>query len=128
MQVPITLTTILCLAALVGSGCYSTVNGTRKFGLPRKDKIEGRYERSIEELYTAATEVLNFNGTIIDQDRINNSLIAKIDRNTVYVKVEAIDPKVSRIIVQCRSSRTLSNIALASELEKQIALQLVQFK
>ena len=128
MKVPFALTAILLLTAFAGSGCFKTVDGKRKIGVPRKDKIEGRYQRTVDELYTAATKVLQFNGSIIEQDRINNSLIAKVDRTKVYVKVEALEPNVSRVIVQCRSNRTRSNIAMASELEKQIALQLVEFK
>ncbi len=125
MKVSLITSILLCLAALGLSGCYSTVDGGRKTGLPwMKDTIEGRYQRPVEELYRAALEVLRFNGTIVSENRVNKSLTAKVDTSTVCVQVEAVGPKVSRILVQSRTKFSRPNIDLSSELEKQIALRL----
>ena len=116
---------MLCLMGFSLSGCYTTVDGGKKAGVPwMKDTIEGRYERSVEELYDAALEVLSFNGTLVSENRVNNSLIAKVDTNTVYVQVEPVGPSISRILVQSRSRYGRPDVDLASELEKQVALQL----
>ncbi len=116
---------VLGLCGLILSGCYTTVDGGRKAGVPwMKDTIEGRYERSVEDLYSAALEVLSFNGTLVSENRINNSMVAKVDTTTVYLQVEAVGPTISRVLVQSRTRIGQPDVDLSSELEKQIALQL----
>lgn len=116
---------MLGLCGLILSGCYTTVDGGRKAGVPwMKDTIEGRYERSVEDLYSAALEVLSFNGTLVSENRINNSMVAKVDTTTVYVQVEPVGPTISRVLVQSRTRFGQPDVDLSSEVEKQIALQL----
>lgn len=125
MKLASIISILLCLAAAGLSGCYTTVDGGRKTGLPwMKDTIEGRYQRPVEELYLAALKVLRLNGTIVNENRVNKALVAKIDETTVYVQIEAVGPKVSRVLVQSRTRFGRPNIDLSSELEKQIALRL----
>lgn len=125
MKLRIIASLVLCLAGLVFSGCYTTVDGGKKTGMPwMKDTIEGRYERSVDELYEATLEVLSFNGTLVSENRINNSVVAKVDTTTVYVQIEAVGPTISRVLVQCRTRFGRPDVDLASEMEKQIALQL----
>jgi len=116
---------ILCLAAFGFAGCYTTVDGGKKAGLPwMKDTIEGRYERSVEEIYEAALEVLSFHGTLVSENRANHSMTAKVDATTVYVQVEAVGPAITRVLVQSRTRFGRPDVDLSSEIEKQIALQL----
>lgn len=125
MKLASVISILLCLAAAGLSGCYTTVDGGRKTGLPwMKDTIEGRYQRPVEDLYLASLEVLRFNGTIVNENRVNKALVAKIDDTTVYVQIEAVGPKVSRVLVQSRTRLGRPKIDLSSELEKQIALRL----
>lgn len=125
MKLASIISILLCLTAAGLSGCYTTVDGGRKTGLPwMKDTIEGRYQRPVEDLYLAALEVLRFNGTIVNENRVNKALVAKINETTVYVQIEAVGPKVSRVLVQSRTRFGRPNIDISSELEKQIALRL----
>ena len=125
MKLASVISILLCLAAAGLSGCYTTVDGGRKTGLPwMKDTSEGRYQRPVEDLYLASLEVLRFNGTIVNENRVNKALVAKIDETTVYVQIEAVGPKVSRVLVQSRTRLGRPKIDLSSELEKQIALRL----
>ena len=115
----------LCVFGLVLSGCYTTVDGGKKAGMPwMKDTIEGRYERSVDQLYEASLEVLSFNGTLVSENRINSSIVAKVDTTTVYVQIEAVGPTISRVLVQSRTRYGRPDVDLSSEIEKQIALQL----
>ncbi len=115
----------LCVFGLVLSGCYTTVDGGKKAGMPwMKDTIEGRYERSVDQLYEASLEVLSFNGTLVSENRINSSIVAKVDTTTVYVQIEAVGPTISRVLVQSRTRFGRPDVDLSSEIEKQIALQL----
>ena len=50
----------------------------------------------------------------------------KINQRTVWVRVEAVDPKVTAVTVQTRTSGGVSDLDLAHEVEKQIALKLVR--
>lgn len=107
------------------SGCYSTADGSRKTGMPwLKDSVEGRYERPMDQIYEAAIEVLRFNGTVVSENRINHSLTARVDTRTVWVRVEELSPTITRVLVQARTKWGRPDVDIASELEKQIALQL----
>ena len=113
------------LLALAGSGCVNTIGGRTRAGNPiGKDRIESRYERSVDQLLAAAREVLQFNGRLYSDDIITKTLEAKIDTRTVWVKIDEVDPKVTHVVVQARKSNGAPDIALASEIDKQIALHL----
>lgn len=115
----------VALAALFATGCYSTKEGRKKVGVPfAKDTIESRYERSAAQLFAAAKETLAFNGTLTSENTIAMTLGAKVDDRTVWVKVDEIEPAISRIQVQARKKLGRSDVDLASELDKQIALRL----
>ena len=106
------------------TGCYTTPEGRTKVGPPAKDHIESRYERPVETIFNAAKEVLRFNGTLYGENTISHNLEAKVDTRTVYVSVDEVEPKVSRVIVQARTKARLPDIDLAAEIDKQIALKL----
>lgn len=107
------------------SGCVSTVDGRSRAGVPWvKDKIESRYERSVKQVTDAAREALKANGTLISEDVVNNTLTAKVDTRTVYVKINELDPKVTQVITQVRTKGGGSDVDLAAEIDKQIALNL----
>ena len=109
----------------VFTGCYSTQDNRTKVGLPMaKDKIESRYERPVEVIFAAAKEVLRFNGTLYGENTISHVLEAKVDTRTVYVSVDEVEPKISRVVVQARTKARLPDIDLAAEIDKQIALKL----
>ncbi|MBI4658096.1 MAG: hypothetical protein HY735_04460 [Verrucomicrobia bacterium] len=113
-----------CLLAFT-LGCYSTLDGRMRMGTPMgKDTIEGRYQRSVDEIFKAAKDVLSFNGTLYGENTISKTLEAKIDTRTVWVAVDEVEPKVSRVRVQARKKGGTSDVDLASEIEKQIALRL----
>jgi len=89
-----------------------------------KDRLESRYERPVPVIFEAAKNVLAFQGTLTGENTIANTLQGKVDNNTVWVKVEEIDSNISRVWVQARKKSGGGNIDLASEIDKQIALQL----
>jgi hypothetical protein len=113
-----------CLTAAL-SGCVSTVDGRSQAGLPvAKDTIESRYERPVDQIFNAAKDVLQFNGTLVSENLINHSLVANIDTKKVWVAVDEVEPKVSRVRVQART-RAGGDIDLASEIDKQIYGKLI---
>jgi|SRR5580700_6194605 hypothetical protein len=119
--------------AIVTAGCISTVSGTRTPAVTwSKDHVEGRYERSVDQVYQASLTVINANGVLITEfiphDTTNTvrSLQGKVNQRNVWIRVEAIDPKITGVTVQVRSTWGVSDIDIAHELEKEIALQLAR--
>lgn len=115
-----------CAAMVALTGCYSTIDGHNHAGVPfSKDKIDSRYERPVDQVFAAAKEVLKFNGSLEGENTITKVLWAKVDTRTVFVKVEEAEPKVTAVTVQVRRKGGSSDIYLASEIDKQIALRLI---
>jgi hypothetical protein len=131
-----TILAILIGAVLAGAGCVSTVDERKTAGVPFiKDRVEGRYERSVDQVAQAAKQVVTSNGVLINESTLYNqanqtntvkTVEGKVNQRTVWVRIEAVDPKVTAVTVQTRTSGGGSDIDLAHEIEKQIALKLVQ--
>jgi len=64
----------------------------------------------------------------VSEDTISKSLVGKVDTRTVWIRVSEVDPKVTMVTVQVRTKGGDSDIDLAAQIEKEIALQLVQMK
>ena len=119
------------LAGLAGllSGCVSTVDGRSQAGVPFiKDKVGGRYDRSVPQILEAAKSVLTHDGVLTSEDLVKNSLEAKVDQSSVFVRVDPVDPArpVSEVTVQVRTKGGATDIDLAHQIEKEIALALVR--
>jgi hypothetical protein len=117
----------------VAAGCYSKVSGGSRMGMPFvKDRVAGNYERPLGEVYAAAIQVVNFNGAVVKestdfgQTNVVKTIVGRVMERNVYVSVESVDPKVTAIVVQARTSGGGTDMALAHELEKQVALKLAR--
>ena len=124
---------ILLGLVLVGAGCVSTVDERKTAGVPFiKDRVEGRYERTVDQVANAAKAVVSSNGVLVNESVIYNQTNAvktvegKVNQRSVWVRIEGIDPKITAVTVQTRTPGGGSDIDLAHEIEKQIALKLVQ--
>jgi len=120
---------LTALAGFVTTGCVETVDGRSEAGIPFiKDTVQGNYERSVPQVVDAARAVLKFNGQLTVDNSVNNSLEGKVNQVTVYIRVQGIDSvkPITRVMVQTRTRAGVSDIDLAHEIEKQIALQLVR--
>jgi hypothetical protein len=125
-----------CLGvALVTAGCVSTVSDTKTMGLPLvRDSLEGRYQRSLDDVYRAAVTVVNNNGVVVTEfiphDSTNEvrSLMGKLNQGKVWVRVEAVDQQtpVTAVTVQVRTHYGNADLDEAHQLEKEIALQLAR--
>lgn len=122
-----TISAVLLVACLglASTGCYSTVEGRTRAGVPwAKDSIEGRYERPLDQVYAAARKVLEFNGTLRGDNSVTKTLEARVNTRLVWVKVDEAGPNLTRVVVQARTTSGGTDIDLAAEIEKQVALQL----
>ena len=124
----------LLIPLILTFGCVKTVSERRAGAIPLvKDKIEGRYERPPQQVYDAAVYVIKLNGTLQNEITIYDeessfvrAIEGRVNQRRVWIRVESVDPKVASVVVQARTSAGGSDMDLAYELEKQIALQLVK--
>ena len=128
----------LMFAALAGmvmlsAGCVSTVSDTSSPALTwSTDKINARYQRSVDQVYQAAVTVIQNNGVVLTEyiphDTTNTvrALSGKVNQKNVWVRVEAVDSKISQLTIQARSTWGVSDVSLASELVTEVALQLAR--
>ena len=125
----------LIAVSLIGAGlgCVPTVTGRSTGGVPFvKDAVEGHYERSVDQVFEAAKEVVKFNGTLVNESILHSetntvkTVEGKINQRNVFVRVEPMDPKVTGVVVQTRTKSGGTDLDLAHEVEKQIALKLVR--
>ena len=119
------------LIVVVVTGCVSTVAGTKTPAMfPNRDSVEGRYERSLDQVYQAAVQVMQADGVMLTEyiphDATNSvrSLYGKVNDEKVWMRVESVDPRITSILVEARTKYGGADIALAHELEKEVALQL----
>ena len=107
---------LITVLAFSNVGCINTPVGN-KFGVPvSRDKIISRYERPLDQILNSAREVLSRVGTITNDDIITKTLTAKVDKRTVYVTVKEVEPLVTEVVVQARTSRGTGDLTTASEL------------
>jgi hypothetical protein len=112
-------------AGLWVSGCINSVDGRTHWGVPLiKDKVEGRYERTPLQVWTAAKDVLAYNGQVTSADVMKSTLEAVINERTAWIKVEPVDEKITRVLIETRTKAGLSDLELAGELKSQIAVRL----
>src|ERR1044071_7018334 len=79
------------------TGCVNTVTDTKSFGVPFvQDDVEGRYNRTVKQVYDAAVIVVKRNGAI-DTEFIphttTNTVVAlsgRVNQQNVWVRVSAI--------------------------------------
>ncbi len=130
-----TLVAFLGILVLV-AGCVKTVSDTKKpIVWPTlalfNDKFESRYERSVDQVYAAAVTATKANATILRESILDpgtnkvRAIEARADRRYIYVRVEAVDPKITSVKVQVRTKLGGTDLDLTQELQKQIAIALV---
>lgn len=124
----------LIAAVIIATGCVSNQTGGSNVGVPLlKDSVEGRYERPVAEVYEAAKAVIRGNGVLLNevtQHSASNSIVlgleGRVQERKVFMAVSEVDPKVTSVIVQVRTTMGGRDLDLAHELEKQVALKLVR--
>ena len=95
-------------------------------------RLVGLRIRPLDQVFEAAKEVVKFNGTLVNESILHNetnivkTVEGKVNQRSVWVRVEATEPKVTTVVVQTRTVNGGSDIDLAHEIEKQIAIKLTR--
>jgi hypothetical protein len=116
---------------VAATGCVHTVSGTKSpaiwFG---RDYLQNRYERPMDQVYQAAIAAIKTDGVLITEyvphDTANSTLsfYGKVNDRNVWVRVEAVDPKITEVTVQSRTTVGNTDIDVANEVATEIAVQL----
>ena len=122
---------VLAGAVLVATGCVQTVSDTHTFAIsPARDSVSGRYNRPLDQVYKASMAVLQTDGVLLREyvphDYTNEvrQLEGRVSDRKVFIRVEAIDRKISQVDVEARTKMGRTDIDLVHQLEKEIALKL----
>ena len=124
------LVSVVSIGAAV-CGCVNTVSGTRTAGVPWvSDRVQARYPRKLDQVFNATKDVVMRNGTISSAGSLFNQtnevrvLEAKVRQDNVWIRIEAVEPNVTQLTVQTRTTKGGTDMQLAHELDKEIALEL----
>lgn len=124
---------ILAGVVLGVAGCVHTVTDQKTAGVYlSRDKVEGRYKFPINTVFEAAKRALQVTGqvtresTLLESTNQVRALEGKVRDTDVWIRIEAVDAQVTSAIVQARSTWVGSNIPVAHDVEKQIALELAR--
>lgn len=124
---------LLAGLAFVVTGCVHTVDDQKTAGLYlSRDKVEGRYRFPLNTVFEASKRALQSFGqvtresTLLESTNQVRALEGKVQGTDVWIRVEAVDAQVTSAIVQARSTWVGSNVPVAHEVEKQIALELAR--
>jgi hypothetical protein len=129
------LITLLGTLAVLGAttGCVNTVAGGKTAAVPFvKDTFSGHYERSLDQVFQAAKSVVKDMGTLVNettqygQSNAVKTVQGKINQCNVWIRVEAVEPKITGVAVQTRTKGGGTDSDLTHEIEKQIAVKLAR--
>jgi hypothetical protein len=125
MKYKILLALVISSATMLFAGCVSTTTGRVTTGMPLlTDTKISRYQRTMPQVSNATEAVLARMGKLLSHDTINNYYEAKVNQRSVYVHLENVDNgNITQVSVQARTGLS-SDIQMAAEIDKQIALQL----
>ena len=119
------------IVVVVATGCVRTVSGTHSPAMtPGQDRFVSKYQRSADQVYQASITVIKNNGVLLTEyipnDATNavRALYGKVNQRNVWIQVSPVDPNITQVTVQVRSSVGFRDLDLTHELEKEIGLQL----
>jgi len=115
------------------TGCVNTVTETKKPGVKLSpDQLENRYEVPMTKAYDAAKRALTGFGMVARESNLLTTtnqvrtLEGSANGRDVWVRVEALDPRLTSVKVQARSTWSGSDVQTAHELATRIALEIAK--
>jgi len=124
---------VLGVLAFALTGCVTTVDDRSQAGMPLvSDQVSGKYERPMNDVFEASKRAVASYGTISNESTLHGNtnqvrvVEGRVNQNTVWVRVEGLEPRLTLVTVQVRTKWGGSDIAVAHELEKRVALELVR--
>lgn len=124
---------LLTALVVVLTGCVSTVTEEKAAGVKLSpDQLENRYEVPLNQAFEAAKRALAAYGKVTRESNLLQStnqvraLEGTANGRDVWVRVEALDTRLTSVKVQARSTWAGSDVQTAHELATRIALELAR--
>ncbi|MCO5051649.1 MAG: hypothetical protein M9920_05040 [Verrucomicrobiae bacterium] len=118
-------------ALLALAGCVNTVSEQKTAGVKlSRDRVENHYEVPFNQALEAAKAALKGYGalsretTLLESTNQVRALEGMANGRSVWVRVEALEPRLTSVIVQARGTWAGSDVQTAHELATRIALEL----
>lgn len=115
------------------TGCVNTVTENKTAGVKLSpDQLENRYEVTLTQAFDASKRALTSFGMVARESNLLTSsnqvrtLEGTANGRDVWVRVEALDPKLTSVKVQARSTWSGSDVQTAHDLATRIALELAK--
>ena len=119
----------LILLLTLTNGCNNVPGKGSRFGVPFiKNSFVSRYERSPDQVREAALKVLATQGQLTMNDTVNSQIAARVDNRDVVIHVQAIEAGITEVKTWVRNKWGGTDLNLAREIDKQIALQLPRYQ
>jgi len=119
----------LTMIALVG--CVNTVSEQKTAGVKLSaDKLENRYEVTVDQAFDAAKRALAGYGMVTRESNLLTStnkvraLEGNANGSDVWIRIEALEPRLTSVIVQARSTWQGSDMQTAHDVATRITLEL----
>jgi hypothetical protein len=124
---------LIIIAAVGVTGCVNTVTEQKTAGVKlSSDQLENRYSVPMDKAFDAAKRALAGFGqvsresTLLESTNQVRALEGKANGRDVWIRIEALDPKVTSVKVQARSTWSGSDVQTAHEVATRIALELAR--
>lgn len=122
---------VIIIAAICVTGCVSTVTDDKTAGVKlSSDQLENKYPVTLPQAFDAAKRALASYGkvsresTLLENTNQVRALEGEANGRPVWIRIEALEPKVTSVKVQARSTWSGSDIQTAHDLATRIALEL----
>ena len=120
-------------AALLAAGCVSTADGHKTAGVPLiKDKFISLYKVAPDTVFAAAKSVMAEDGVLTNEGTNYGTngpvkfVQGKVNESKVWISVAVVDKNLTQVTVQVRRGGGGSDLVLANQLDKEIAVKMAR--
>jgi len=122
---------LIATAVVALTGCVHTVTEQKTAGVKvSPDQLENLYQVSLNQAFEASKRVLSSYGTLIRESNLYQTtnqvraLEGKANGRDVFVRCEALQPNLTSVRVQARSTWPGGDVQTAHDVATRIALEL----
>jgi len=126
---------VLVAVTLGLAGCVGKVTRDNPSKPPAyRDRIETQYQQPAEKVFEAVKRAFNSFGNITRESSSVSSAAqlcyveGTINENRVYIRIEGVSPKSTKMIIQVRAPMGGTNLQMANELHRQTEIELSRRK
>lgn len=124
---------VIIIAAVCVAGCVNTVTEDKTAGVKLSaDRVENKYQVTLARAFDASKRALASYGsvsresTLLESTNQVRAIEGKANGRDVWIRIEAVDPTITAVTVQARSTWSGSDVQTAHEVATRVALELAK--